>query len=123
MELYIAETEKGRGVFCNADLHPGDEIEVCPVLVLPGADREHIDKTHLYNYYFLWGEDHQQTGIALGYGSLYNHSYQPNAVYETYYEEQLMKIICLSFIPAHTEITINYNHDPDDRSALWFDAS
>jgi hypothetical protein len=122
MELYIGDTKSGRGVFCTADLNPGDEIETCPVLVCPETDREFIDKTHLYNYYFLWDEDHQKTAFALGYGSLYNHSYQPNAVYETYYEDQLMKIICHQFIPAHTEITINYNHDPADGSEVWFNA-
>jgi SET domain-containing protein len=122
MELYIKETSRGRGVFCTEDLHPGDEIEICPVLVCPEKDREFIDQTHLYNYYFLWGEDHKQTAIALGFGSMYNHSYQPNAVYETYYEDQEMKFICHEFIPANTEITVNYNHDPKDDSQLWFDA-
>ena len=122
MELYIADTDHGRGVFCTQDLNPGDEIEICPVLVCPERDREYIDRTHLFNYYFLWDEDHKKSAFALGYGSLYNHSYQPNAIYETYYEEQLMKIICHQFIPAHTEITINYNHDPEDGGAVWFNA-
>ena len=90
----------------------GQVIEICPVLVLPPKDRTLIDKSALYDYYFLWGNDHEETGIVLGFGSLYNHDYTPNAIYETYYEEK---------IPANTEITINYNHDPNDQTKVWFE--
>ncbi|MBX7224769.1 MAG: SET domain-containing protein [Chitinophagales bacterium] len=121
MELYIQHIEgKGRGVFCSEDIDVGTLIEICPVIVLPEKDRILIDQSDLYNYYFLWGDEHKETAIALGFGSVYNHSYQPNARYETYYEEQVIHFIAHKFIPADTEITINYNHDPDDKDELWF---
>jgi uncharacterized protein len=122
MQLYIQHIPgKGRGVMCDTDLHPGDEVEVCPVIICPPEDREHIDKTHLYNYYFLWDEDHRRTAFAMGYGSIYNHSYEPNCRYETYFEEELIRFVAIKAIPAHTEITVNYNHDPNDQSRVWFD--
>lgn len=122
MELYIQTTEgKGRGVFCNEDIEKGQLIEICPVIVLPEKDRALIDKSALYDYYFLWADDHLETGIVMGFGSMYNHDYSPNAIYETYYEDQIMKVIAIENIPANTEITINYNHDPKDQTKVWFD--
>jgi SET domain-containing protein len=120
--LYIKEIpEKGRGVFSSVPIKAGALIEICPVIVCPPEDRTFIDQTHLYNYYFLWGDDHKSTAIALGFGSLYNHSYKPNARYATYYEDQEIIFTALTDIPADTEITVNYNHDPEDQTNVWFD--
>jgi uncharacterized protein len=122
MELYIREVPgRGRGVFCTTDLAAGDEIELCPVIICPPGDREHIDKTNLYNYYFLWGDDQQQIAIALGYGSIYNHAYEPNARYETYFEDGIIRFVAIRDIPANTEITVNYNHDSESRDKVWFE--
>ena len=122
MELYIQASEgKGRGVFCNENIPKSTVIEVCPVIVCPPQDRSLIDQTFLYNYYFLWDEDLLSTAFALGFGSLYNHSYHPNARYETYYEEQIIRFIAIRDIPAHTEITVNYNYDPEDQTKVWFE--
>jgi len=122
MNLYVKTIPgKGRGVFCDSLLRAGDLIEECPVVVCPPEDRSHIDQTLLYNYYFLWQDDHRSTAIALGFGSLYNHSYQPNAHYETYYEDEIIRFIALFDILPDTEITVNYNHDPEDQTKVWFE--
>ena len=58
--------------------------------------------------------------LALGYGSLYNHSYRPNARYDDI--GQLTKIFtALRDIPPGEEITVNYNGDPSDRAAVAFE--
>ncbi|MCO5229694.1 MAG: SET domain-containing protein [Chitinophagales bacterium] len=120
--LYVKEVEnKGRGIFTSDHISKGTVIEICPVIVCPAQDRKLIDQSFLFNYYFLWEEDLQSTAIALGYGSLYNHSYQPNAIYRTYYEDQIIEFIALRDILPHTEITVNYNYDPDDQTPVWFD--
>ncbi len=93
MELYLKKVRnKGRGVFCTVDLQEGDIIEVCPVIVCPAKDCKHLDKTHLYHYYFQWGNDGKNAGVVCGYGAMYNHSYNPNAVYETYYEKEIFRV-------------------------------
>ena len=56
-----------------------------------------------------------------GYGAMYNHSYNPNAVYETFYEKHIFRVKARRFIPANTEITINYNFYPDEQTPVWFD--
>ncbi len=122
MELYIKKIRsKGRGVFCTIDLNEGDIIEVCPVILLTPQDCKLIDKTTLYHYYFQWGNDGKSGGMVLGYGPMYNHSYDPNSIYEAFYDKAIWRIKARRHIPANTEITINYNFYPDEQEPVWFD--
>jgi SET domain-containing protein len=120
--LYIAQSHgKGKGIFTNEPITAGTLIEIAPVIVLPEKDSALIDQSFLYNYYFLWGDEHKGYAICLGYGSLYNHSYSPNCIYETYYEDEAIHFITIKNIAAGEELTVNYNHDPDDQKRVWFD--
>ncbi|HUM51211.1 MAG TPA: SET domain-containing protein-lysine N-methyltransferase [Chitinophagales bacterium] len=122
MELYLKKVRnKGRAVFCTVDLNEGDIIEVCPVILLTPQDCKLLDKTTLYHYYFQWGNDGKSGGMVLGYGPMYNHSYNPNAVYEAFYEKMIWRIKARRHIPANTEITINYNFYPEEQTPVWFD--
>lgn len=112
---------KGRGVFTNAPIEKGTLIEIAPVLVLPPEDCSKIDDSFLYNYYFLWGDEHKNYAISLGYGSLYNHSYEPNCLYETYYEEECIHFITLRDIAAGEELLVNYNGEPESKDKIWFE--
>jgi SET domain-containing protein len=69
-----------------------------------------VRQTRLAHYYFEWGDDCQQAAIALGYGSLYNHSYNPNARYVFRESEECLEFIALRDIEPGEEITINYNN-------------
>ncbi len=111
----------GRGVFTLKEIPEGALIEICPVIVLPENDLPLIHKTHLHDYYFLWGDDEKQCAIALGFGSLYNHDYQPNAEYVIDAEQKSIDIYSLRDIEPGEEITLNYNGDPEDQSPVWFD--
>ncbi len=120
--VYIAESPiHGRGVFAAQPIAAGEVIEICPVLVLPEEDFELIHVTALHDYYFLWGEDEKQCGIVLGYGSIYNHSYEPNAEYSPDYKANTLSIYCYKDIEIGDEITLNYNGDPDSKNLMWFD--
>lgn len=122
MGLFIKFTaNKGRGVFSDTPIKKGETIEICPMLVLPFEDRKHIDKTLIYNYYFQWGEDNSESAIALGYGSMYNHSRSANADYISYYNEHELHIIAYKDIEANEEITINYHNEPECKEPMWFE--
>jgi len=58
--------------------------------------------------------------IALGYGSLYNHSYTPNAHYRDI-GRRSKEFLAVRDIAAGEEITVNYNGDPQDRTAVDFE--
>jgi hypothetical protein len=111
---------KGKGVFTTEAIEAGTLIEIAPVIVMPEKDCKLIDESFLYNYYFLWNNQNKNYAICLGYGSIYNHSYTPNCVYETYYGDEVIHFITLKDIAAGEELTVNYNHDPGDKKALWF---
>lgn len=111
---------KGRGVFARRQLAEGELIEQAPVLVIPGAEWRHIEQTVLYNYCFSWGPDLEHAALALGFGSLYNHSYQPNAVYIKRMAEMVIDFIALRKIGLGEEITVNYNGSPGDQAPMWF---
>src|SRR4051794_2666299 len=69
---------KGRGVFASSPIRKGELIERVPVLVLTIDEYyDGICTTTLAHYCFNWREG--TVALALGYGSLYNHSYRPNA--------------------------------------------
>ncbi len=112
----------GRGVFAEEPLEEGDLIEICPAIVLPAEELSAIHGTKLHDYYFLWGDEQKQCAIALGYGSLYNHAYEPNARYLLDYEHLTIDFYCIRHIDPGEEITVNYNGEPDVKTPVWFDA-
>ena len=119
--LYIASSDLGgRGVFTAKNIPAGALIEISPVIVMPGEERKQLDQTKLHDYYFIWGEKDKKAAIILGYGSIYNHSFQPNAQYRPDYHNKTLDFFALNDIAAGTEITVNYNGDPEVRREMWF---
>jgi SET domain-containing protein len=108
---------KGRGVFARRNIDKGKVIERVPVVLVPV---EHlIGGMHspvLARFFYLWNK--KEVAISLGYGSLYNHSYTPNAHYE--HGARSITYAALRDIAEGEEITINYNGDPEDKSPVGF---
>lgn len=120
--LYVAPSKVDlRGVFCTVDIKAGEVIEICPVLVVPADETQLLDETILHNYVFLWGDDDKQGAIVFGYGSMYNHAYDPNAEYSADYNDDTFSVYALKDISAGEEIFINYNGDPENKKLVWFD--
>ena len=68
-----------------------------------------VRKFMVLNYYaFMIDRQNEYTGVALGYGSLYNHADNCNAAYYYDEENELMVFEALRKIHRHEEITINY---------------
>jgi SET domain-containing protein len=105
--IVVGESEiHGRGVFATEAIAAGDIIEVCPVIRVPAAQRELIDETLLFEYYFDWDGD---AALALGLGSLYNHSATPNAAYSKDTANDLVTVRAVAAIGAGEEITFTYS--------------
>lgn len=110
----------GKGVFAKEKIGKGEIIEVCPVLIFLKEELACLDKTSIYNYYFQWKKI--RGALALGYGSLYNHSYSPNAKYEKDEKQEQIIFTAIKDIQIGEEIIVNYNGDPSLKDTLWFDA-
>lgn len=120
--LFIAPTkEKGRGVFTNQQIEANTIIEIAPVIVMSLEERKLLDQTLLHDYIFEWGNKKNQCCVALGYVSIYNHSYSSNCEYSMDFENNLITIRTVRFVKAGEELFINYNGDWNDRKKVWFD--
>jgi SET domain-containing protein len=109
---------KGRGVFARRFICHGEMIERVPVLVMPIAEsRTASGPTPMSGYCFDWGRG--TVAVALGYGSLYNHSYDPNARYEDE-RGQTKVFLAIRDIAIGEEILVNYNGEPGDKTPVWF---
>ncbi|WP_290791127.1 SET domain-containing protein [Flavihumibacter sp. UBA7668] len=121
--LIIAPTDQmGRGVFTLDPLEADILVEISPVIVLSNKERILLDQTLLHHYIFEWGDERKDCCVALGYVSIYNHSFESNCEYEMDFESQMIRVKTVRPIAAGEELFINYNGDWNDPKPLWFDA-
>ncbi len=111
---------KGKGVFTKESIPAKTVVERSPVIALSSKDSGTLDKTKLHNYIFLWGKSLTRACLALGYCSIYNHSFTPNCDYVMDFDKETMTIKTLRGIKKGEELFINYNGDIKDQSPLWF---
>ena len=120
--IYVGNAgRKGRGVFAGEHIKIGWLVEEAPILTF-SMDADEGEWSYFDHVIYEWGED-GQFGLALGFGSLYNHSNNPNAAYVlrfTEHKQPSLLIWAIKDIPEGKEITINYNGDPDDKTKWDF---
>ena len=105
---------KGRAVFASQFIPAGTEFERVPVLIIPNDELfSSAGGEFLAEYVFEWGE-------GTGYGSMYNHSYRPNARYDDF-SRNIKTYTALVDIQQGEEITINYNGHEDATDPVGFD--
>lgn len=108
---------KGRGVFAKRAIKKGTIIERVPIILMPASMIVGgLKNPELHRYFFEWNRTH--VAITLGYGSIYNHSFRPNAGYV--HGPRSITFRALRNIARGEEITTNYNHDPQDRTPMPF---
>jgi SET domain-containing protein len=112
------DEEFNRGVFATRDIAKGELIHEAPAIPYPNEQDELIEQTVLTDYVYEYGVNH--SAIILGYGMLFNHSYEPNATYDISFEKHSFYYYAYRDIKAGEEILINYNGEVDDMSPLWF---
>jgi uncharacterized protein len=109
---------KGRGVFARKRIPKGMVIERVPkMLVSLDMIASGLNNPKLADFFFL--HDRKTLAVCLGYGSLYNHSFRPNATYEDG-PAATMVFRALRTIKPDQEICINYNGAPVDAKPVGF---
>ena len=98
----------GWGVFAKEDIMEGEVFEECPILTLP-IEKGEVTPL-LIDYRFNWpqGNDWQEQVLALGYGSLYNHSENANAYWVSDLENKTFRFISNREIKKGEEIFVWY---------------
>ncbi len=118
--LYVAPSQiQGVGVFAARPIAADELVECCPVVVCPPEQEGLLERTELCGLYFTWKDD--AIGLALGFGSLYNHAWEPNAWYDIDHDLEVVRFFAVRPIAEGEEITINYTGHPDGRDEIWFD--
>jgi SET domain-containing protein len=116
-QVYAAPSRRhGRGVFAARRFRTGEVVERCPILRVSARDRALLQRTGLRGY--VYQRRRGAGAIALGLGSLYNHSADPNAECELDLDDESLVFRARRAVAAGEEITISYAEE----SELWFTA-
>ena len=117
----------GRGVFAISDIAEGTLIERVPVLLIPenqvfGDPPDGQRSARISWYVFAWAglTKRSYVALALGYGSIYNHSYEPNARY-TPIAPDFLDFHAVRTIRAEEEILINYHGEAGEKRPMDFE--
>lgn len=109
-----------RGVFAVKNIKKGEIIETCPLVIVPKSDMSNLTESVLVTYFFYFGKN--RLAVVLGFGSLYNHSYEPSAKYKINEKDQTITFSALGNIKKDEEITFNYKLGNSNSTApLWFE--
>jgi SET domain-containing protein len=107
----------GLGVFCVDKIYSGELIEECPILTLPIEFGEVTSL--LIDYRFNWpsgSNNWREQVVALGFGSFYNHSSNPNAYWYSSEDRRTFHFIASRDIEVGEEIFVWYGDE-----AYWND--
>lgn len=116
-------TPKGRGVFAGRDYGLGEMVETSPVAEIrcPWDELPGSVKRVVYDWGYLLGDvDEHLRCIALGAGSLFNHSKTPNLAYAADGDRQALVFTATREIKLGEEFTIDYNADIKPGEVDWF---
>ena len=97
---------KGRGIFTSKVIHKGEIIEKCELLIIRGNDVPASLEPYVFQY------TRNKVAIALGNGSLYNHSEKPNCEFFFKSKEKLY-FRAIRKIKRGEELTINYGYSKE----------
>ena len=103
---------KERGIFALDSFKKDDIVEKCYTIYISKEDVEKIKTTYLWNIYYEFPDGSAR--LALGNGSLYNHSKEPNLRKEWVVDlvfGDILYLIADCDISAGEELTHNYNFD------------
>ncbi len=108
-KITIRGTKKyGRGLYAASNINKGEIIEVSPVVPMTKFKQNQITATFLNLYVFGWGFD--GAALALGVGSLFNHSSRANVRYLCDIQRKEMTFLALKPIKKGQQLFINYGY-------------
>lgn len=119
--LLVRQTEAaGRGVFAQNDLKAGTLLDVSHVLLFPAKQYAmHGKFTELDSYTYVWSktEEGSVMALALGIGSLFNHSGTPNVSFFLDKQADVIRYTLMRSVCAGEELCISYG-----TGRMWWEA-
>ena len=106
-----------RGIIADRNIKKGELIEKCPLILSEiKTEERYLKKTVLWKYYYEFNNKYH--ALVLGFGSLINHSYTPNALYHFDFKNKYIVYKSLTDIKEGEEICVNYNFIPTSQEKL-----
>lgn len=106
----ISPTLHIRGLIATRKIKKDEVVERCPAVVYP--KKPHIIAQTIFDHYvFEWDDTHE--ALALGYGSLCNHSYERNVYVDFDYDTKEFFFTALRDIVEGEELLISYSDDEE----------
>ncbi|KAG9069986.1 hypothetical protein KI688_009316 [Linnemannia hyalina] len=103
---------KGRGIFTTVSIPARTVIDISPILLFPSEEYStHGQHTQLDHYTYRWKGG---MALALGLGSMFNHSSTPNVGFQRDIDNSLIRYSTLREIQVGEELCISYGPN------LWF---
>jgi uncharacterized protein len=91
------------------------------VIPIPEHDMAGLSESILVTYFYFFGKKKERMVVALGFGSIYNHTDTPNATYKGQEKDQTIEYYALRDIKEDEEITVNYVQGKKKKKfPLWF---
>ena len=108
--IKIKKTKKlGRGLFATESIPAKTVIEKSPLIVIPAIESVKFEDSTLGSYVYEFKDG---LGIALGYGSLFNHNDNPNVAWKVLEKEKCILFWAIKDIPPDQQLFIDYGYDP-----------
>jgi SET domain-containing protein len=124
-KVYVSKSrisDASRGVFAKSDIKKGEVVETAPIIEVPRHDMSNLKESVLVTYFFYFGKNKERLAVALGFGSIYNHSDKPNVAYKIKLKEKIIEFTAINDITKDDEITFDYANIKKRENPLWFQA-
>ena len=108
--IEVKKTKRfGRGLYASKNIRSSQLLFEDPVLILTATECRHNKHTIIERYQYDWNGG---SAIALGNGSLFNHSAEANVVFKQDYRRNKMVFKSTRPIKAGEQLFIDYGYDP-----------
>ena len=102
---------KGMGVFATEPIKEGEVIEECHLVKLPTKKWEKSTLFIDYRFCYPMGDNWLEYVLPLGYGCIYNHDNNNNAMWRNHPTERAFQFYAVKDIEVGEEICTNYGPD------------
>jgi SET domain-containing protein len=99
---------KGMGVFAVEPIKSGEVIEECHLVKLPTKKWENSTLLMDYRFCYPMGDNWEEYVLPLGYGCIYNHDNNNNAMWRNHPTQRAFQFYALRDIEPGEEICTNY---------------
>lgn len=108
----------GRGVFAACNINKKIVVEVSPCLKWNDRDQNLIQDSFL-RFYVFEGTSRKDSVLALGVGSLFNHSNKPNVKYKYDTKRNVIVFTATRKIYKDEQLFVDYGYDPVQELRKW----